>query len=193
MATPYMNFDKHGRTPLQQAARTANVWGWTYIVTIFGAFGAGYVPPGPLRVLLLNFGILCFVIGVLELVWRHKLVATRDAGWAKILAWNQVGGTLALFWSLYLLYEVPDQILVNYSKKSEMWIQAQPLLKVVNGGIPITDEYILHSFHIAKMFCIYGGGGVLLLSQIWVVMHYLSLSRKIAQTPPPGALPPVLK
>ena len=60
--------------PIQRAARTANVWGWSYIVTILGAFGAGYVEAGPLRVLLLNFGILCFAIGVGELVLRHKLL-----------------------------------------------------------------------------------------------------------------------
>jgi len=193
MATPASISPTLARSPLQQAARTANVWGWTYIVTILGAFGAGYVPPGPLRMLLLNFGILCFVIGVLELIWRHKLLQTGAALWAKVLALNQVGGTLALFWSLYLLYVVPDKALVEYAKKSEMWNSAQPLLKAIDIAHTATDDFILHMFHSTKLFCVYVGGGITLLSQIWVIWHYLRLARQIAATPPPSAIPPLLK
>ncbi len=193
MATPAQNFSFAARGPIQKAARTANVWGWSYIITIFGAFGAGYVPAGPLRTLLLNFGILCFIIGVLELVWRHKLLATAEARWAKVLAWNQVAGTFALMWSLYLLYQVPDTGLLAYAKKSEMWIQAQPMIRAANGGVPVTDAYALQAFHITKVFCIYGVGGVLILSQIWVVWHYWCRAREIAAAPTPGSVPPVLK
>jgi len=193
MATPASIPTKPERTPVQKAARTANVWGWSFIVTILGALGAGYVEAGPLRVLLLNLGILCFIIGVLELVWRHQLVKTGEARWAKVLALNQVGGTLALLWSLYLLYEVPEQILLDYANKSEMWKSVFPLIKSMDTMHMVTDAYILNIWHYTKLFCVYGIGGILILSQIWVVWHYLRLARQIAATPAPGSVPPVLK
>lgn len=183
---------KPTRTPLQQAARTANIWGWSFIATILGAFGAGSVPPGPLRVLLLNLGILCFIIGVLELVWRHYLLKTGAARWAKVLALNQVGGTLSLLWSLYLLYEVPDQVLVDYSKKSDLWNSFQPLLRSLDTSHVMNDAFILHYWHLTKVMGVYGLGGLLLLSQIWVVYHYLAAARAIEQMPP-AAVPPILK
>jgi hypothetical protein len=184
---------KPTRTPQQQAARTANVWGWTYIVTVLGALGAGYVDPGPLRVLLLNFGILCFIIGVLELVWRHKLLQTGEAHWARVLALNQIGGTLAQLWSLYLLYVVPDKILVDYSNKSDLWKSFLPLIRSLDITHMINDAYLTHFWHGLKLFGVYGLGGALILSQIWVIYHYLSLARAIEQAPPPAAIPPVLK
>jgi hypothetical protein len=184
---------KPTRTPQQQAARTANVWGWSFIATILGAFGAGSVPPGPLRVLVLNLGILCFVIGVLELVWRHYLLKTGEARWVKILALNQVGGTLSLLWSLYLLYEVPDQLLMDYSKKSDMWKSFLPLLNSLDTTHMMNDAFILHYWHVTKIIGVYGLGGVLMLSQIWVIYHYLSMARAIEQIPPPSAVPPILK
>jgi len=193
MATPASISAKPARTPVQQAARTANVWGWSYIVTIAGAFGAGYVEPGPLRVLLLNLGILCFIIGVLELVWRRQLLKTGEARWAKVLAANQIGGTLALFWSLYLLYKVPEQILVDYSKKSELWNKVFPLIKSMDTMHTLTDAYILHIWHLTKLFGVFVLGGVLLLSQIWVVWHYLKIARQITEKPAFSMVPPVLK
>ncbi len=184
---------KSARTPVQRAARTANVWGWSFIATILGAFGAGYVEAGPLRVLLLNLGILCFIIGVLELVWRRQLVKTGDAKWARILAWNQVVGTLSLLWSMYLLYEVPDSVLNDYAKHSEMWNQMMPLIKSMDKMHVIDDAYILSIWHLTKMIGVFGLGGALMLSQIWVIWHYRKMARLIAATPAPGALPPVLK
>jgi hypothetical protein len=181
-------------SPLKAAARVANVWGWSYIVTILGAIGAGYVDPGPLRVLLLNLGILCCAIGVLELVWRHQLLKTGEARWAKMLALNQVGGTLALCWSLYLLYEVPDKILDDYSKKSELWNRAFPLIKSMDTTHLLTDDYILHVWHFTKLLGVFGIGVLLLLSQVWVIYRYLRFAREISQTPPtPLNIPPVLK
>jgi hypothetical protein len=179
--------------PLKRAARTANGWGWSYILTILGALSAGYVQPGPLRVLLLNFGILCFVIGVLELVWRHQLLKTGQAKWAKVLALNQTCGSVALFWSFYLLYQVPDQILADYSKKSELWNRVWPLIKSMDVTHRITDAYIVHSFHETKIFFIYIAGGITLLSQIWVIRHYLRCAREIEQAPAPLRVPPILK
>ncbi len=193
MATPASIYVAPVRSPQQQAARTANVWGWSYLVTILGAFGAEYVQPGPLRVLLLNFGILCFIIGALELVWRHQLLKTGEARWARVLALNQVGGTLALFWSLYLLYQVPEQILVDYSKKSQLWNSVFPLIKSMDSMHMVTDAYILHIWHNTKIFFLYVVGGILILSQIWVIGHYLKLAGKIEEKPVLSVIPPVLK
>lgn len=195
MATSAYRPAKPKRPPLQQAARTANIWGWSFILTILGAFGAGYVQPGPLRVLLLNLGILCFIIGVLELVWRHKLLKTGDARWVKALAWNQVAGTLSLVWSLYLLNAVPDAVFVDYAKHSDMWNQALPLIKSMDQMHVIDDKFIEHIWHITKLVGVYGIGGVLMLSQLWVIWHYCALAKQIAAgpAPAPGALPPVLK
>ncbi len=177
--------------PLRKAARTANVWGWSYILTILGAFGAGYVDPGPLRVLLLNFGILCFIIGVLELVFRHKLLQTGDARWARILSWNQVAGTLTLLWSLYLLYQIPETVLLAYARHSDLWNNVIPLLKNMDPRVG-SEEYLLHVWHNTKMFAVYVLGGALILSQFWVVWHYRTLARQIEQTPAPAPVPPVL-
>ncbi len=193
MATPAYRPTQAKRPPVQQAARTANVWGWSFIVTILGAFGAGYVQPGPLRVLLLNLGILCFIIGVLELVWRHKLLKTGEARWANVLMWNQVAGTLALLWSLYLLYAVPDTVLVDYAQHSDLWNQMMPMIKSMDKMHTIDDAFIQHIWHFTKLLGVYGIGGVLLLSQIWVIWHYRKLAGLIAQAPAPGALPPVLQ
>jgi len=180
-------------TPLKKAARTANGWGWSYTISILGVFGAGYVDPGPLRVLLLNFSILCFVIGVLELVWRHKLLQTGHARWARILALNQACGSVALAWSFYLLYQVPDQFLMNYSKKSELWNRVFPLIKSMDTMHTMTDAHILQVWHNTKLLGVYGLGGITLLSQIWVISHYLRCAREIEQMPAPMAVPPVLK
>jgi hypothetical protein len=180
--------------PVKKAARTANGWGWSYILTILGAFGAGYVQPGPLRVLLLNFGILCFVIGVLELVLRRKLLQTCEPRWARTLALNQVFGTLALMWSFYLLDQVPEKILVDYSKTSELWNRVFPLIKSMDQTHTLTDNYILHMWHVTKLFVVFVLGGVTLLSQIWVVRRYLRLAREIEKLPPGlRDVPPVLK
>jgi hypothetical protein len=184
---------KPTRTPLQQAARTANIWGWSYILTFLGIFGAWSVPPGPLRVLLLNLGILCTIIGVLELVWRHQLLKTKEARWAKTLALNQVAGTLSLLWSLYLLYQVPEQILMDYSKKSDLWNSVQPLLRSMDSSHILTDAFILRVWHITKLIGVYGLGGALVLSQIWVIAHYWQQATAIALTPPPSEVPPVLQ
>jgi hypothetical protein len=180
------------RTPQQKAARTALVWGWSYILTFLGVFGAWSVPAGPLRVLLLNLGILCTIIGILELVWRHKLVKTGEARWAKVLALNQVGGTLSLLWSLYLLYAVPDQILVNYSQKSDLWNSVLPLVRSLDTMHTMNDAFILHIWHFTKIMGVFCLGGALLLSQLWVIYHYLTLARAIEQAPPPSAVPPLL-
>jgi len=184
---------KPTRSPLQKAARTANIWGWSFIVTIIGAFGAGSVPAGPLRVLLLNLGILCFIIGVLELIWRHKLLQSGEARWAKVLALNQVGGTLSLLWSLYLLYEVPDQVLMDNSKHSDLWNKTLPLIRQLDFTHKMNDAYILHMWHITKMLGVFGLGSLLLLSQIWVIYHYLAMAREMEQTPAsPATVPPLL-
>jgi hypothetical protein len=179
--------------PVKKAARLANGWGWSYLVTILGAFGAGYVQPGPLRVLLLNFGILCFVIGGFELYWRHRLVTTRQARWARMLALNQVGGTLALMWSFSLLYQVPDSMLADYSKKSDLWARVMPMIKAMDITHTVTDTYVLHMFHNLKLLFVFGLGAVTLLSQIWVIRRYRQLARAIEQTPSaPIAVPPLL-
>lgn len=193
MATPTSITAKPKRSPVQQAARTANVWGWSFIITILGAFGAGYVQAGPLRVLLLNLGILCFIIGVLELVWRHQLLKTGDAKWAKVLMWNQVAGTLSLLWSLYLLYVVPDSMLVDYAKHSDLWNQVMPLIKQMDNMHVIDDKYIEHIWHLTKLLGVYGIGSILMLSQLWVIWHYRKLARLIAQAPAAPVVPPILK
>ena len=190
---PTYSIPQSTRTPQQKAARTANVWGWSFILTILGAFGAGSVPAGPLRVLLLNLGILCFIIGVLELVWRHKLLQSGEARWAKVLALNQVGGTLSLLWSLYLLYKVPEQLLVDYSKKSDMWNKTLPLIRQFDTTHMMNDAFILHIWHTTKLLGVFCIGGLLMLSQIWVIYHYLVMARAMEQMPPSSAVPPVLK
>jgi hypothetical protein len=191
---PASTIAKPAPDPVKKAARTANGWGWSYVITILGAFGAGYVQPGPLRVLLLNFGILCFVIGVLELIWRHKLLQTCEPRWARTLALNQVIGTLALMWSFYLLYQVPEKVLVDYSQKSELWNRVFPLIKSMDQTHQINNSYLLNMWHITKLFVVYVLGGVTLLSQIWVIRRYLRLAGEIEKTPPGlRQLPPVLK
>jgi len=184
---------KTTRTPVQKAARTANVWGWSFIATILGAFGAGEVPPGPLRVLVLNLGILCFVIGVLELIWRYNLLKTGSAYWARVLALNQVGGTLSLLWSLYLLYEVPDKLLMDDSKKSDLWNSVLPLIRSLDITHMVNDTFLLHYWHMTKIIGVFGLGGLLMLSQIWVIYHYLAMANAIEQAPAPSAVPPILK
>jgi len=179
--------------PLKQAARLANGWGWSYLVTILGAFGAEYVQPGPLRVLLLNFGILCFVIGGLELYWRHRLVKTGEARWARMLALNQVGGTLALMWSFSLFYQVPDSLLADNAKKSDLWIRIMPMIKSMDITHTVTDAYVLHMFHNLKLFFVFGLGAVTLLSQIWVIRRYRRLAGEIERRPAPLAVPPILR
>jgi hypothetical protein len=59
----------------------------------------------------------------------------------------------------------------------------------------IDDAYIEHLWHGTKLFGVYGIGGILLLSQVWVIWHYRKLAGQIAAGPAPatGALPPVLK
>ncbi len=110
-----------------------------------------------------------------------------------MLALNQACGTLALLWSFYLLYQVPDQILVDYSKTSELWNRVFPLIKSMDTTHRLTDAYILHNWHQTKMIGVYGLGGITLLSQIWVISHYLRCARAIEQAPAPLRVPPVLK
>jgi len=193
MALP-PNTTKSGPDPVKTTARLAATCGFFYCITIFAAFGISSVPPGALRVLLLNFSVLCVIIGTLELTWRHFLVKTREPRWARMLALNEVGGTLAMFWSLYLLYKVPDDLLLHYCEKSELWTNALPMIRSMSGGV-LTNTMITQAVHNAKVMTMYGAGGLLLFFQIWVVLRYLSLGRAIARVSgqaQPASLPPVL-
>jgi len=174
------------RTPLQQAARTANVWGWSYIVTILALFTLPGTPPGILRTLVVNTSVLFFIIGILELVWRRMLLKTREARWAYVLAFNEVGGTFALIWNISLLNRVPEDLLatlISPETRASLNNFAHTMHQT------LTEDEIEHSLHIAKLLTSLGVGALLFFCQIWVIYRYYSLGRKIAAAP---EIPPTL-
>ncbi|MGA2051697.1 MAG: hypothetical protein ABSH19_00155, partial [Opitutales bacterium] len=57
-------------------------------------------------------------------------------------------------------------------------------------GSPIDEQMIEMSCQVAKILTLYGIGGLLLLSQIWVITRYLHLASAIERE---ASLPPILK
>lgn len=182
------------RPPIQRAARIANLWGWSYIITFIAIFLAPDTPAGPLRVCVLDLSVLFTIIGVLELVWRHKLLKTGDVRWVKMLAKNEVAGTLALVWNLWLIYRIPADVLLDFMK-SNVSADTWKMIKSFGSfsGTPITDAVIIQSDHKAQLAVVFFIGPILLLSQFWVVYRYLAIAREMEKTPAPISVPPLLK
>jgi hypothetical protein len=178
------------------AARTANVWGWSYIITFLAVFGAPDTPPGPLRQCVLDVSILFTVIGIMELVWRHQLVKTGKARWIKILALNEVGGTLALFWNLWLIYHIPLPTFVAYFK-SDVSPQIMGMIKNFGQALGqpnmLNDNLIGQSCKSALWMVVFLIGPIVFLSQAWVIYRYMTFYFAALNAPPPSAVPPILK
>jgi hypothetical protein len=104
----------------------------------------------------------------------------------RVLAINEVVGTLVLIWNLAWLYGVPEKALVPLiSEQSRKSLTAITQLT----GQPITDAVLESSLHTAKFLTLYGVGGLIFLSQIWIIVRYLRLARAVEQA---SAVPPLL-
>jgi hypothetical protein len=185
MPSPVPRDPKH---PARRVARLASMWGWSYIITLVALYWAPSTPPGPLRFLVFNFSILLSFVGILELFWRHRLLVTGEARWVRALAFNQVGGTLTLLWNLYLIYVIPPKVLVGLISAADRVKYNHLTMSMANR--PLTDSWLEASFAISKTVTLYGFGGLLLLSQIWVISRYLRFYFEMQKLP---AIPPVLK
>ena len=96
-------------------------------------------------------------------------------------------------WSFSLLYRVPDSMLADYSKKSDLWVRVMPMIKDMDITHSVTDTFVLHMFHNLKLLFVFGLGAVTLLSQIWVIRRYRQLACAIEETPSNAiAVPPLL-
>jgi hypothetical protein len=172
--------------PLKRAANLALICGWSYLITLLALFGVHADTPPWLRVGLLDISVLFGLVGAAELYWRHKLLRTREARWVRVLAINEVVGTLVLIWNLAWLYGVPEKALVPLiSEQSRKSLTAITQLT----GQPITDAVLESSLHTAKFLTLYGVGGLIFLSQIWIIVRYLRLARAVEQA---SAVPPLL-
>ena len=145
------------------------------------------MPPGSLYQLVLQTSVVFTIIGVLELVWAHKLKKTGDPKWARVLAGNEVAGTLGLLWNLAWLEHIPTDELTKLIDPPT-FAKYQQLYHTF--GLDLTQEVVNHSMVVAKGLTVYGVGALLLLSQIWVIWRYLSLAREIAAE---TNLPPILR
>jgi hypothetical protein len=174
------------RTPLQKAARTANVWGWSYVVTILAVYFAPSTPPGILREVVIDTSVLFFVIGVLELVWRHFLIKTQQPRWGYALVLNEVAGTLALWWNVSLLLRVPESMLVSLITPDIK--NFEPFFRSL--GHPLTEFDIELGVKTSRILTCYGVGSLLFIFQLLVIWRYFTLTRQIARMP---RIPPKLQ
>jgi len=178
---------KKDRPALRRAGRLAAFWGWSYILTLVALYGVSATPPGPLRVLVLNTSLLFAAIGVAELYWRRRLLVTGQARWVRILALNEVAGTLVLLWNIYLVDRISPALLTSLITPDTRHALNQ-LGEAMHT--PVTEAMIENSFRVAKSLTMYGVGGILLLSQVWIIYRYLSLAPAIERE---ANIPPVLQ
>ncbi len=185
------------RTPVQRAARIANLWGWSYIITLIAIFMAPDTPAGPLRQCVLDLSILFTIIGIFELVWRRKLLQTGDVRWVKTLAKNEFAGTLALLWNLWLIYRIPPDVMLKFVKDNlspDTMKMLKDLSASTGNANALNDALISQSAHFAQSAVVFFIGPILLLSQFWVIYRYLAIAREMQNAPPaPLNVPPVLK
>jgi len=195
--SPYPATARSAPDPLKKAAHLANVWGWSYVITLVAIFAASDVPAGPMRECVLDISILFTIIGIFELVWRRKLLKTREVKWIKVLALNEVGGTLALLWNLWLLESVPEPVLTAFFKSNVSPATMKMLLSVASmtgNRQLLNDTLIGHTMHRAQWMTVFIVGPILLLSQFWVIYSYLRCASDFARLPAaPVDIPPVLK
>jgi len=200
MAMPAYPTRRPARTPLQRAARLANVWGWSYIITFIAIFMAPDTPAGPLRQCVVDLSVLFTIIGILELVWRRKLLKTGEVRWVKTLALNEVGGTLALLWNLWLIYRIPQDVLLQFMKSNispETWKMLKNFSASTGNANALNDALIAQSAHFAQSAIVFVIGPICLLAQFWVIYRYLAIAREMENAPPapptPLNIPPILK
>jgi hypothetical protein len=173
---------------LRRAARIAAVWGWSYIVTVGALFFLGGVKNIPTVYHWVLFTTIVFMlIGLLELYWRHRLLATSQARWLRLLALNQFFGTLALIWCAGWLYTIDVRSLDGLLPQSSL-DKMRSIYATFN--MTLTQHVIDSSMTFSKNFCVFVFGGFLFLSQIWVIIRYLRLAPAIERE---AALPPILK
>lgn len=176
---------KKDRPALRRAGRLAAVWGWSYILTLIAFFFLSDVKDVPSVYHWVLFTSILFVlVGLTELYWRHRLLHTGQARWVRVLALNEFAGTLALFWCAGWLYKLDIHGL-------EKLISPEDLRQVsAITGQPVTPEMLDFGMNFAKTVTAFGVGGLLFLSQVWVIYQYLRLAPIIERE---AALPPILK
>jgi hypothetical protein len=179
---------KKDRPALRRAGRLAALWGWSYILTIFAFFFLDDVKAVPVVYHWILFTSILFVlVGVAELYWRHRLLSTGQARWARVLALNQCVGTLALIWCAAWLHTIDVHDL-------EKLLSPESLKQVraigTTMGRPITPQLIDLSMGISKNITVFGIGGLLFLAQIWITCHYLRIAPVIERE---ATIPPVLR
>ncbi len=179
---------KKDRPALRRAGRLAAVWGWSYLLTIIALLFLGDVENVPVVYHWLLFTTILFMlIGFAELYWRRRLLVTGQARWVRILALNEFVGTLALFWCAGWLYTIDVRSLDSLLSQESL----DQMRTIYNSfHLTLTQEIIDSSMAFSKKVCVFGFGGLLLLSQIWVISRYLRLAPAIERE---AALPPVLK
>jgi len=179
---------KKDRPALRRAGRLAAVWGWSYLLTIIAFLFLGDVKNVPVVYHWLLFTTILFMlVGFSELYWRHRLLATGQARWVRILALNEFIGTLALFWCAGWLYTIDVKSLDSLLSKESL-DQMRSMYATFN--LTLTQQTIDSSMAFSKSVCVFGFGGILFLSQVWVIYRYLRLAPAIARE---AGLPPILK
>ena len=176
---------KKDRPALRRAGRLAAVWGWSYICTLIAFFFLSDVKDVPVVYNWVLFTSILFVlIGFTELYWRHRLLTTGHARWVRILALNELAGTLALFWCAGWLYHLDVHAL-------EKLISRESLNQIsAITGQSVTPEMLDFGMNFSKTITVFGVGGLLFLSQVWVIFRYLRLAPAVERE---ASLPPVLK
>jgi hypothetical protein len=162
--------------------------GWSYVATLpLGLYSLQGLPRGSLFQLVLQTSLFFTVIGVLELIWRRKLLLTGEPRWMKVLVANEVIGTIGLLWNLAWLKAIPVAELVKLITPD---IRREFDQMMRSLGMKMTEQLYENSMANAKFATVFGAGSLLFLSQVWIIWRYLRLEREIAAE---ANLPPILK